>query len=270
MAISLASLKKTSGKAHPLTFIYGPEKVGKTTLAAEWPNPVLIRTAGENPPAEIGLPSFDNEDGTTKITDYDALMSAIEALFVEDHGFETLIADAIDGIERLVWAETCKRHGWKSLEEPGYGRGYIEADQVWGEFFDAMRALNEQKGMKIVLLGHVEIKSFDDPANGSYSRFQPNLHKRASDALKAMCDIIAFVSHRVSITKEKTGFGAEKTTAGGQGLRMIYLEARPGYVAGNRYSMPDSLQYTKGKGFAAIAKHLPAPANTSNEKEQAA
>lgn len=251
MAISLASLQKTSGKPNPITLIYGPEKVGKTTLASEFPNPVLIQTAGENPPADLAIDSFG------VIGDFDSLMGAFEALFVEEHNFETLVLDAIDGVERTVWAETCKRNGWKSVEEPGYGKGYVETDQVWAEIYDAMRGLNDAKGMNIVLLGHVEIKQFDDPANGSYSRFQPNLHKRASDAIKAMCDIIIFVNHRVTITKEKTGFGQEKSTAGGAGLRQLYLEARPGFVAGNRYSMPDSINYTKGKGYAELAKHLP-------------
>lgn len=258
MAISLASLKKTAGKSLPLILIYGPEKVGKTTLAAEFPAPVLIQTAGENPPAEIAIDSFGC------LNTFDELMSAFEALFVEDHSFRTLILDAIDGIERIVWAETCRRYGWKSVEEPGYGKGYIETDQVWAEIYDAIRGLNQTKGLIIVLLGHVEIKQFDDPANGSYSRFQPNLHKRASDAVKAMMDIIIFVNHRVSITKEKTGFGNEKSTANGAGLRMLYLEARPGFVAGNRYSMPDAMQYTKGKGWSDIAKYLPkAPVETA-------
>jgi hypothetical protein len=251
MAISLASLKKTAAQVHPITLIYGPEKVGKTSLAAEFPSPVLIQTGGENTPQGIALESFG------ELSTFDSLMEAFEALFTEDHSFQTLIIDAVDGVGKLIEAETCKRNGWQSLEEPGFGKGYVEADSVWREFFDAMRGLRDDKGLKIVLIGHVEIKNFDDPANGSYSRFQPNLHKRPSDTLKAMCDIIIFLNNRVSITKEKTGFGNDKTTANGVGQRVAFLEARPGYIAGNRYDMPDELKLTKGKGYDAIAKYLP-------------
>lgn len=251
MAISLASLKKTSGKPNPLVLIYGPEKVGKTTLAAEFPHPVLVQTVGENAPADVSI------DTLGIVETFEDLMGAFEALYVEDHTFETFIIDAADGVEKLVWAETCKRNGWQSLEEPGYGKGYVEADAVWAEVFDAVRGLQDTKGMIIVFIGHVEIKNFDDPATGSYSRFQPNLHKRACDTLKAACDVIAFVNHRVSLVKEKEAFGTEKKRAEGAGLRMIYLEARPGFVAGNRYSMPDSISYKKGNGFSEIAKSLP-------------
>lgn len=266
MAISLANLKKTAPEKDPIVLIYGPEKVGKTTLASEFPAPVLIQTAGENTATGLEVDSFG------EIGDYDSLMQAFEALFTEEHSFQSLIIDAVDGVERIVWAEACRRNGWNSLEEPGFGKGYIEADAVWSEFFDALRGLRSEKQMMIVLIGHVEIKNFDDPANGSYSRFQPNLHKRASDMIKAMCDIIAFTNNRVSLVKEKEAFGKEKTKAEGAGIRMIYLEARPGFVAGNRYNMPDAVRFDRGKGFDAIAKFLPgrAPAATTSRAKPTA
>jgi hypothetical protein len=251
MAISLSSLTKTTGKPNPLVLIYGPEKVGKTTLASEFPNPVLIQTAGENTPEGVSIDSFGHVD------DFDTLIGAFEALFSEEHSFKTLIVDAVDGVERIIWAETCKRNNWSSLEEPGYGKGYVEADRVWNEFFSALRGLNDAKGMMVVLIGHVEIKPFEDPASGTYSRFQPNLHKRASDVVKASMDIIAFVNQRTSIVKEKAAFGETKTRAEGVGQRVIYLENRPGFIAGNRYKMPDTITYKEGKGFAELAKHLP-------------
>lgn len=254
MAISLASLNKTRPQPNPIALIYGPEKVGKTAFAADWPNPVLIQTAGENPPADIAIESFG------EVADFATLMGAFEALFTEDHSFETLVIDAIDGVEKIVWAEVCSRNKWASIEEPGFGKGYVESDSVWAEFFDAVRALRDTKGMKVALIGHVEIKSFDDPANGSYSRFQPNLHKRASDTLKAMCDIIAFINHRVSLVKEKEAFGTTKTKAEGAGLRMIYLEARPGFIAGNRYNLPDVINFKRGAGYSELAKHMPGAA----------
>lgn len=260
MAITLASLKKTTAQPNPIALIYGPEKVGKTSFAAEWPSTVMIQTAGESPPADLEIDTFG------EVTNFGMVMDAFTALFTEEHSYQTLIVDAVDGIEKIVWAETCARNKWASIEEPGFGKGYVECDAVWSEFFDAVRALRDTKGMTVLLMGHVEIKSFDDPANGSYSRFQPNLHKRASDTLKAMCDIIAFVNHRVSLVKEKESFGTTKTKAEGVGLRMIYLEARPGFIAGNRYSMPDVINFKRGSGYAELAKHMPKAPGTEKGK----
>lgn len=251
MAISLSSLKKSKPPKDPIVLLYGVAGVGKDTLASEFPNPVLIPTPGEKPPAGVEIDTFP------EVADFEQLMGSIEALFTEDNTFGTVIFSALAGIERIVTAETCRRNGWKSIEEPGFGKGYVENDAVWDEFLDAVRALREQKELKIVLIGHPEIKNFDDPASTSYSRYTPELHKRANPKVQATADIIAFVNHRVSIKTEKAAFGADKKEANGAGIRVIYLEERPGYIAKNRYGMPSEVPFAKGKGFSALAKYLP-------------
>lgn len=255
MAISLASLKKTTAKSNPLIFLYGVEGVGKDTLAAEFPAPVLIQTPGENPPSDVSVDSFG------EVKDFDTLMSAFEALFAEQHEFATLIVSAVDGIDRIAQAEACKRNGWNSIEDPGFGKGYVEAETVWTEILEPIRALGQPveeggKGMTVILIGHVEIKNFDDPASTTYSRYLPNLQKRSGDLVRAAADVTAFLNFRVSIKVEKQSFGTEKKEANGAGIRMIYLEERPGFIAKNRYSMPPELRYDKGKGYKALAAYF--------------
>lgn len=251
MAISLSSLKKTTAKPNPFILFYGVAGVGKDTLAAEFPSPVLICTPGENPPTDVAIDTFP------EISTFDDLMGAIESLYTEDNSFKTLIMSAAAGVEKIVWAETCRREGWKTLEEPGFGKGHLAADAVWDDLLDAVRALGRDKGMTVILIGHTEIKNFDDPASTSYSRYQPNMHKRAAERVTAAADIIGFLNHRVTIKTEKAAFGTEKKEAAGAGVRMIYLEERPGFIAKNRYNMPDSIQFAKGKGYAALAKYMP-------------
>jgi len=251
MAISLASLKKTAPPKDPIAVIYGVAGVGKDTLASEFPSPILICTPGENPPAGVEIDTFG------ELSTFADIMGAFESLFTEDHSFKTLVISAVAGLERMIWTETCARNKWASIEEPGYGRGYVEADAVWTELLDAVRALRREKEMMVVLIGHTEIKNFDDPASTSYSRYQPNLHKRAAEPVLAAADIVAFVNYRQTIKVEKGAFGSEKKDVAGAGVRTIYLEERPGFIAKNRYSMPESVPFTRGKGFEALAKYLP-------------
>lgn len=253
MALSLASLKKTTAKPNPLIMLYGVAGIGKDTLASEFPNPVLVNTIGENPPAGVSVDAFPT------VESFDGLMEAIDALFTEDHTFKTIIFSSLDGIERLIHAETCKRNNIATIEAMDFGKGYVAADLVWDEFLGGVRALNDQKGMMVVLIAHPEITKFDDPAVGSYNRYVPNLHKRIAPVIRDACDIIGFLNYRTSLVEKKEEFGKAKTEAKGAGQRYIFLQELPGFVAKNRYDMPDSIgPLKKGEGFAALAKYLPA------------
>jgi hypothetical protein len=252
MALSLASLNPTKPNPFPFTLLYGVAKVGKTALACEAPNPVLLRTAGENTPAGITAESVE-------INSVGDLFDMIGALISDDHSFQTLIIDSADGIHRLVEAEVCEREGWKSIEEPGYGKGYKAAEDIWvNEILVALNDLRKAKDMNITLISHVDIAKFDSPTSESYNRYRPNLRKGVVDAIQDGADIIGFVHHRVSIVKEDAGFKKTTTRGEGGGNRVIYLDERPGYIAGNRYDMPSEMPYKKGEGWKAMAKFLPA------------
>lgn len=253
MAMSLASLKKTTAKAHPITMLYGVAGVGKDTLASEFPDAVLVPTYGENPPDGVSIDTFPT------IETFDDLLSAIDALFTEDHSFKTVIFSALDGIEKIVWAETCKRNNVANMESMDFGKGYVAADAVWDEFIGGVKALNEDKKMNIVLIGHSDITKFDDPATGSYNRYVPKLHKRIAPTIIDACDIIGFLNYRTSLTEKKEEFGKTKTQANGAGQRYLHLEERPGFIAKSRYKTPDSIGPLKiGEGYKALAKYLPA------------
>ena len=67
------------------------------------------------------------------------MRDAITALGSENHDYRTVVLDSVDALEPLVWAATCFAHGWGSIESPGYGRGYVEADSAW---LDVLAALD--------------------------------------------------------------------------------------------------------------------------------
>lgn len=254
MALDLSSLKKSQPEANPLILLYGVAGVGKDTLAAEFPNAVRIKTADENVPKGVEIPEIE-------VSTYAQLDDTFAALATQEHGFDTLIISSLDGIEQVIWANTCAQNNWANIEQVDYGKGYVAADADWAQFLSDLRLLRKRRNMTIVIVGHTEIGKFDDPASAAYSRYLPNLHKRARDLVIDAADITAFVNYRVSITKEKGDFGKEKTTAGGAGQRIIYLEERPGFIAKNRYGMPPEVAFKKGDGWKALVKAgLPAPA----------
>src|SRR5690349_20725315 len=102
--------------------VYGVRGVGKTTLAAGAPHPVIA--AVEDGIGMLDVPHWG-------ISSYGDMMQAIGLLYADKHEYRSLVIDSLDWMEPLVQAETCRRNGWESVEAPGYGKGFIAALNVW-------------------------------------------------------------------------------------------------------------------------------------------
>lgn len=254
MAMSLASIRKGKQDKPPFILAYAPAGAGKTELAASAPSPIFIRTPGEDYPAGVTPDEFP------EAASFADVIEAIGVLANDAHDFQTFVVDAADGLERLVSAETCRRNGWATIEDPGFGKGYVAAAGVWGEVLEGLKFLRVERRMNVILLGHTEINRFDSPTSDPYSRYRINLQKRAADLLEAAADLIAFINFRVSLKKVEAGFNKTVTHGEGGGSRVIYTEERPGFIAKNRYGMPPSLDYKKGEGWKVLSKYFPIPA----------
>ncbi len=258
MAISLSTLKSSKRMDPPIAVIYGVDGIGKTRLASEFPDPIYLHTNGENTPDDIDLPSAEIEN-------FNDLMNVFEELLTQEHDRKTVIIDSLDGFEPLVWQATCARIGVSSIEDAGYGKGYVEADAEWGEYLSALSALS-QSGMFVVQIAHPEIVRFDSPTTDPYSRYQPKLHKRANALVREKADIVCFMNYRISLKEKEVARQTKVTHAEGGKERQMHFSEQPGFNAKNRYSMPDSIAYRKGQGFADMVKHWPvAPLYAAND-----
>jgi hypothetical protein len=250
MAIDLKSLRKVKADKPPILLIYGPEKMGKTTLASEFPAPVFVQT-------EDGASGTLELDSFGLLTTFQEVLDALQALATEEHSFKTVNIDSVSKMQKLVWAEACRRNNWSSIEQPGFGKGYIETDYVWAELLDACRYLRDHCGMTVILIAHSVTERFDDPETQSYSRYEIDLHKRAMAILTREVDGIFLVKKDVTIKTEGAKPGQGRARADGGDARWIYCQGRPAFQAGNRYDMPERLLFQKGAGFTAIAPFLP-------------
>lgn len=239
----------------PKLFIYGPGGIGKTTLAASIPGVVLM-------PIEEGSDTMD-VPRLPKPRTFAEVREQMVALCNEPHGFSAVAFDSVTRLEGLIWQAVAQNANVDAISDIGYGKGYAAALEIWREFLAACDYLIEKRGVAIVLIGHADVKRYDNPATESYDRYQPRLHKDAWPLLHEWSDAVLFLNHRVYVDTKDVGFNKERTRAVGTGERIMHTEERPAFVAKNRYALPPELPIAWAPLAAGIAKVF-AAATTTN------
>jgi hypothetical protein len=237
----------------PRIMIYGYEGVGKSTWAASAPNPIFIQT-------EDGLDNIDTNKFPIAKT-WNEVVEQMTALITEEHDFQTVIVDSISGLERLIWTEVCKQFGVKNIEKAdgGFSRGYKHALDWWGLFLEGLEKLNE-KGMMIILIGHVGVQEVKDPESQTYHRTAPRVHHLAEGMISQWCDAVLQAKQNFRIQKTDEGFGNSRgiATAVGQegGERVVRTVGTAAVIAKNRYGLPEYLPLDFNVFYSAITENL--------------
>ena len=141
--------------------------------------------------------------------------------------------DSVDWLEPLIWQKACQENGWKDLEQPGYGKGYVAALDLWRRYLDRLNTLRDDRDMAIIQIAHTDIKRFDSPEHEPYDRYVIKLHARAAALLQEHSDVVLFANYRISTVKSDVGFNKKVTRALGSGERVLYTAERPAFLAKN-------------------------------------
>ena len=252
MSFDLGSIVSASSTYRAQKIIaYGVQGLGKTSFGATFANPFLLRT--EDSGCAVDVPTFPSVAKTM-----DDLIGGLRALHDGEHNFQTIIVDTVDWMEPIVWAATSARLGVESIETPGYGKGYVEADNEWRLVMGWLDALCYNRNMTIVCVAHADIKRFEPPDSDPFDRYQIKLHKRAWALWQEWADMVLFMNYRFRTIKTKDGgkSGADKFRGEGAGERVIYTEERPAYLAKNRWSLQPEILIGQDKTWAPFHKAL--------------
>ena len=251
----------TSGKVHAAvkTVIYGAEGIGKTTLAAQFPNPLFIDTEGSTKQLDVArLPAPSS---------WEMLMQELD--FVRDkRPCGNLVIDTVDWAEQLCIADLCAKHGKSGIEDFGYGKGWEFEKESFGKFLNKLTEVINA-GINVTLTAHATLRKFEQPDEmGSYDRWEMKLGSKTtnkiSPLIKEWADIVLFCNYKTLVVQtDKEG---KKHKAQGN-RRVMYTQHHPCWDAKNRYGLPEEIpmeyaQISHIYAPAAPAPSTPAPAQT--------
>jgi hypothetical protein len=245
---ALAHIQKGRTLMPRRVMLYGVHGVGKSTFGAMAETPIFITT-------EEGTNDIDC-DRFPLATTFGDVLNSLSALYSEEHGYQTVVIDSLDWLERLIWAEVCAKRGVETIEDIGYAKGYVFALTHWREIFAGLDALRTDRGMQVILIAHAAIEKFANPETDTYDRYVPRLQKLASALVQEWCDEVLFATYRVHTKTQSEGFDRKRTQGIGTGERILRTTERPAHVAKNRLNLPDELPLDY-RVFAASVRGKP-------------
>nr|DAO67825.1 MAG TPA: AAA domain protein [Caudoviricetes sp.] len=217
------------------TVIYGPEGVGKTMLASQFPDPLFIDVEG----------STDNIDVARmerRPTSWTMLMNQIAFVKSNPTICKTLVIDTIDKAEQFCNEHICASHNKNGIESFGWGQGYTYVSEELGRMLNRLQELVDM-GINVVLVAHSQIKKFEQPDEmGAYDRYELKLGKmttsKTSPLVKEWCDLLLFCNYKTHVVAADDN--GKKYKAQG-GSRVMYTEHHPAWDAKNRHGLPFEL-----------------------------
>lgn len=244
--------------------VYGQEGVGKSTLASHFPGAVFIDCEGST--SRMNVRRLPRPTSWQMFTD--------EFGYILDNaaakGYQTVIVDTFDWVERLALDAICTEHSVAGIEGFGYGKGWEYEKEMIGRFLDRTgRLINA--GINVVLLCHaISRKTTVPEETEEFDHWELKLGSKTTNKiaplLKEWSDMTLFLAFRTNIIAVDDKGKKHKATSC---ERVMYTTKTAWWDAKNRFGLPDKLPLS-WDSIAQVFAPAAAPAQQVIEKAQAA
>lgn len=208
--------------------IYGMEGIGKTTLASQFPDAIVIDT-------EEG--SLQLDCSRIEVADYLQTEAAIHDLVRDNHGFKSVVVDSMDWLERQVVEMILRKNNKRSIEDFGFGKGFVMLAEQIAKFLQLCDHLVDV-GLNVCLVAHSQVKRTSPPdETDGFDRYELKLTKHSAPLVKEWADIVLFAAFQRTLVEGSDG----RMKARGGKNRVLHTVHSAAWDAKNRFGLADTI-----------------------------
>ncbi len=167
-----------------IILLYGPPKIGKSTLASQFDKPLFLAT-------EAGLNAL--EVYQVPVATWDKFLAACKEIAAGGHDFKTIIVDTVDNLFKACSEHVRKKNNIQHESDLDWGKGW---QLVRDEFSRALTKLSLLP-YGLVMISHsefIEIKT----RTATITKAVPTLQRSAREIVVKMSDIILYAESTVT------------------------------------------------------------------------
>ena len=174
--------------------LYGVESIGKSTFAANFPKPLFLDVEGGTAHLNVDRVEINSVD------DLSAALGEVKKL-----NYQTIVIDSIDWTERLVVEGLLAQHKKTSIEDWGYGKGWVMVAEKMARLLTSLDALIELN-INVVLIAHSKVQRVEPPdLMTAYDRYELKLSKQSSPLVKEWADELWFLKFKTKVMQSEGG-----------------------------------------------------------------
>lgn len=259
--------------------IFSDAGMGKTTLAASFPNPIFIR-------AENGLQSIPKAQRPAALPILDSgdqIFEQLLSVLNDPHDFKTLVIDSITALERLFIKDimdVANPNGKKptALGQAlgGYGAGKSALATKHQRVRKAAEKIRQKRDMNVLFIAHADLERVEPPDQEGFHRYGIQLMDDSMPPYIGDVDLVGFIRQLIFLRGEE----GERKKAVTSGDRQIICHVTPSNVSKNRYNIDEPIDWVRGEnpllsaityvaGYSKPIVKKYAPAGQKIEKETA-
>ena len=209
--------------------IYGPEGIGKSTFASQFPDPLFIDTEGGTSNLNIRRIKCNKS--------WNELIAIVKEIYDNPTICKTVVLDTADWSEFLCINAVCEKYRKNNIEDFGFGKGYVYLLDEYSKLLTLLDQLIEV-GINVVITAHAKPRKFELPEEqGAFDRYEMKLTRQVAPLIKEWCDALFFVNYKIYVVTTENN---TKKAQGGK--RFLYTSHHPTYDAKNRFNLPEEIE----------------------------